>query len=208
MARFHAFHKGEALGEFSVRMPGQHNVLNTLAAIAVADELEVPLDVMKTALANFDGVARRFTIVGEADGVTLVDDYGHHPAEVQATLAAARHAFSKRVIVAFQPHRYTRTELLFEDFARAFNEADFVFVSDIYAAGETPISGVSAEKLAESMRRHGHRRAEYVADRGRLVERLIEVAKPGDAVIALGAGDINKVLKPVMSALAERGKGS
>src|SRR6478735_1723755 len=121
---FVAYRRGEPLGEFSVRMPGQHNVLNTLAAIAVADELEVPLDVMKEALATFHGVARRFSIVDVAEGVTLVDDYGHHPAEIEATLDAARNAYSQRIVVAFQPHRYTRTQHLFEDFTRAFNQAD------------------------------------------------------------------------------------
>jgi UDP-N-acetylmuramate--alanine ligase len=142
---FLAFRRGDSLGEFSVRMPGQHNVLNTLAAIAVADELEVPLDVLKDALATFHGVARRFSIVSEPEGVTLVDDYGHHPAEIEATLDAARNAYSQRIVVAFQPHRYTRTQHLFEDFTRAFNQADVLFVTDIYAAGEAPIPGISGD---------------------------------------------------------------
>ena len=129
-------------------MPGQHNVLNTLAVIAVADELEVPLDVVKDALSTFHGVARRFTVVDEVDGVALVDDYGHHPAEVEATLNAARRAYDGRIVVAFQPHRYTRTENLFDEFTRAFNNADQLFLTDIYAAGEKPIPGITSEHLA------------------------------------------------------------
>ena len=162
---FVAYRRGEPLGEFTVRMPGQHNVLNTLSAIAVADELEVPLDVMKESLATFHGVARRFSIVDEVGGVTLVDDYGHHPAEIEATLAAARNAFDKRILVAFQPHRYTRTESLWEDFTRSFNKADVVLLCDIYAAGENPIPGISSALLAKAIADHGHGAVRYVPDR-------------------------------------------
>lgn len=201
---FLAFRRGEALGEFTVRMPGQHNVLNTLAAIAVADELEVPFDVVKDALATFHGVARRFTIVAEVAGVTLVDDYGHHPAEVEATLKAARNAFSQRILVAFQPHRYSRTAQLFDDFTRAFNEADVLFVSDIYPAGEAPIAGISGASLAAGIAAHGHNDVRYSADRHALAAELSRVARPGDVLIALGAGDINKILEPIAQALAAR----
>jgi UDP-N-acetylmuramate--alanine ligase len=201
---FLAFRRGDPLGEFSVRMPGQHNVLNTLAAIAVADELEVPLDVMKEALATFHGVARRFSIVAEAEGVTLVDDYGHHPAEIEATLDAARNAYTQRILVAFQPHRYTRTQHLFEDFTRAFNQADVLFVTDIYAAGEAPIPGISGETLAEGIAQHGHHAVRYVADKALLAGELSRAARPGDVVIALGAGDINKILPMVASEISAR----
>lgn len=194
---FDAFRRGESLGHFSVRMPGQHNVLNTLAAIAVADELEVPLDVLKEALATFHGVARRFTVVDVAEGVTLVDDYGHHPAEVRATLAAARRAYNGKVLVAFQPHRYTRTQHLFDDFARAFNDADSVFLTDIYAAGERPIEGISSKSLTDGIKSHGHHSASYVSDKEELAQKLAAVARPGDVVIALGAGDINRILGTV-----------
>ena len=202
---FMAYRKGTPLGEFSVRMPGHHNVLNCLAAIAVADELEVPFDVMKDSLATFHGVARRFSIVAEVGGVALVDDYGHHPAEVRATLAAARRAYEGRVLVAFQPHRYTRTQLCFDDFSRAFNEADVLFLTDIYAAGEAPIPGVSAETLATSITEHGHHRVEYVGDKHEAARRLAKEAKPGDVVIALGAGDINKILDDVGRELSRGG---
>ena len=203
-SRFLAFRRGEALGEFALRMPGQHNVLNCLATIAIGDELEVPIDVMKEALATFDGVARRFSVVGVADGVTLVDDYGHHPAEVRATLDAARRAFDKRVLVAFQPHRYSRTQLLFEEFSRAFNKADRVLIADIYPAGERPIEGISSKALAQSIAEHGHHAVEHVSDRAELARKLAEHARPGDVVISLGAGDINKILEDVRVALVAR----
>jgi len=201
---FTAYRRGEPLGEFSVRMPGQHNVLNCLAAVAIADELEVPLDVIKDALATFHGVARRFSIVGEANGVTLIDDYGHHPAEIVATLDAARRVFQRRVLVAFQPHRYTRTQLLFDEFTRAFNEADELWIADIYPAGETPIEGVDASRLAEAIARHGHHAVRYLSDRAELAAALARSAEPGDAVIALGAGDINKVLNDAKAAILAR----
>jgi UDP-N-acetylmuramate--alanine ligase len=201
---FVAYRRGEPLGEFSVRMPGQHNVLNCLAVIAVADELEVPLDVMKQALRTFSGVARRFTVVAEVDGVALVDDYGHHPAEIMATLEAARNAYDRRVLVAFQPHRYTRTQHLFDDFSRAFNRADAVFVTDIYPAGEKPIAGVTSQALARSIAEHGHHAVRYAPDRAELAQKLCELAQPGDVVIALGAGDINRLLGDVSSGLAAR----
>jgi UDP-N-acetylmuramate--alanine ligase len=205
---FLAFHRDQPLGEFSVRMPGQHNVLNTLAAIAVADELEVPLDVVKEALATFHGVARRFSVVDEVDGVALVDDYGHHPAEVEATLNAARRAYEGRILVAFQPHRYTRTQSLFEDFTRAFNNADHLFVTDIYAAGEQPIPGIHSRRLAEAIAEHGHHHVKYSADRTQMAEELSRLARPGDVIIALGAGDINKSLSGVARALRARASGS
>jgi UDP-N-acetylmuramate--alanine ligase len=199
---FVGYKNGRALGEFVVQMPGQHNVLNCLAAIAIADELEVPLDVMKDALAGFRGVARRFTIVAEVNGVSLIDDYGHHPAEVLATLAAARKAFDGRVIVAFQPHRHTRTHHLFDDFTRAFNDCDRLMLLDIYAAGEAPIEGVSSARLAEAIRKHGHHAVSYEPDRAKIATLLAAEARPGDCVIALGAGDVNRLLKDVQALLA------
>jgi UDP-N-acetylmuramate--alanine ligase len=194
---FDAFRRGESLGRFVVRMPGQHNVQNTLAAIAVADELALPLDVMKSSLATFHGVARRFSVVAEPRKVALVDDYGHHPAEIRATLSAARRAYRGRVLVAFQPHRYTRTHALFDDFACAFNDADLVLVTDVYAAGEEKIPGAEGAPLAEAMRAHGHHNARFVADKGEIATTLAREARPGDVVIALGAGTINSILPDV-----------
>ncbi|HET7538988.1 MAG TPA: UDP-N-acetylmuramate--L-alanine ligase [Polyangiaceae bacterium] len=203
---FVAFNRDKSLGEFSVRMPGQHNVLNTLAVIAVADELEVPLDVVKDALSTFHGVARRFTVVDEVDGVALVDDYGHHPAEVEATLNAARRAYEGRILVAFQPHRYSRTQNLFDEFTRAFNNADLLFLTDIYAAGEKPIPGISSQHLADAIAQHGHHHVKYAPDRAAMSAELARAARPGDVVIALGAGDINKILSVVGSGLRARGR--
>jgi len=205
---FDAYRRGESLGRFSVRMPGQHNVQNTLAAIAVADELALPLDVMKSSLATFHGVARRFSVVSEPNSIALVDDYGHHPAEIRATLSAARRAYSGRVLVAFQPHRYTRTEALFDDFACAFNDADVVLVTDVYPAGEARIPGAEGEPLARAMRAHGHHQAQYVAERSELARLLAAEARPGDVVIAQGAGNINAVLADVERRIRESSGGA
>ena len=207
---FNAYRRGEPLGGFTVRMPGAHNVLNCLATIAVADELEVPLDVTKQALSTFGGVARRFTVIGQSGGVTLVDDYGHHPAEVKATIEAAQRAFpgeNHRIVVAFQPHRHTRTRDLFDDFTRAFNQADVLLVTDIYAAGEAPIPGTSAEKLVQAIREHGHHDASYIADKLDLPEALERIVRPGDVVIALGAGDINAAVRTLKARLDARNGG-
>lgn len=204
---FNAYRRGEPLGGYSINMPGQHNVLNALASIAAADELAVPHDVTKQALATFDGVGRRFTLVGEIAGVTLVDDYGHHPAEIRATIEAARNAFpteQHRIVVAFQPHRYSRTEHLFEEFTGAFNQADLLFVTDIYAAGERPIEGVTSKKLVDAIRTHGHKGARHVPDKADVPARVHEKLRAGDVVIALGAGDINRSLERLAELLRER----
>lgn len=193
--RFSAFRKGEALGEFTLRMPGIHNVLNALAAIAVGDELAVPIDVLRESLAHFNGVARRFTVTHVVKGVSLVDDYGHHPAEIRATLAAARRAYSGRVVGVFQPHRYTRTQLLFDEFTRAFNDCDELLVLPVYPAGEKPIEGVSADRLAEAISNHGHHHVRFCPNLESAAEAIAGHTQPGDVVLALGAGDVNKVLR-------------
>jgi UDP-N-acetylmuramate--alanine ligase len=208
---FDAFRRNEPLGRFVIHMPGAHNVLNALAVIAVADELEVPLDVTREAIAGFHGVQRRFTVLGQPryakngqDGdVLIVDDYGHHPAEIEATLDAAQRGFDRRVVVAFQPHRYTRTKLLFDDFTRAFNKADVVFVTDVYPAGEKPMEGASGEELAEAIRAHGHHAVTFVPDKKRVASALADVVEPGDLVIALGAGDINASARELLAILTQ-----
>ncbi len=208
--RFNAYRRGEPLGGFRLAMPGAHNVLNCLAAIAVADELAVPRDVTKDALATFHGVARRFSVVGEIDGIILVDDYGHHPAEIDAALDAARRAFpieTHRIIAIFQPHRYSRTRDLFDEFARAFNQTDILFVTDIYAAGEQPLEGVSAARLARAITDYGHQGVELALDKDDIPDRLEPMLREGDVVITLGAGDVNRVLSELRQRLTARGAG-
>ncbi|HVI74404.1 MAG TPA: UDP-N-acetylmuramate--L-alanine ligase [Anaeromyxobacteraceae bacterium] len=189
---FDAFRREEPLGRFEVGMVGRHNALNALAVVALGDEMGVATDVTRGALASFNGVQRRFTVRGEAGGVTVVDDYGHHPAEVKAVLRGAREAFGRRVVCVFQPHRYSRTRDLLADFTTAFNDADVVLLSDIYAAGEEPIAGVSGERLAAAIRDHGHRDVTYV-ERAHLAAAARERLRPGDLVITLGAGDVTTV---------------
>jgi UDP-N-acetylmuramate--alanine ligase len=206
---FEAFRRNDPLGTFVVHMPGAHNVLNALAVIAVADELEVPLDVTREAIAGFHGVQRRFTVLGQppyaksgVDGdVMIVDDYGHHPAEIEATLDAAQSGFDRRVVVAFQPHRYTRTKLLFDEFTRAFNKADVLLVTDVYPAGEKPIEGATGEELADAIRAHGHRAVSFVRDKKQVASALADIVEPGDLVIALGAGDINASARELLAML-------
>ncbi|BDG10304.1 UDP-N-acetylmuramate--L-alanine ligase [Anaeromyxobacter paludicola] len=187
---FDAFRRGEPLGRFQVGMVGRHNALNALAVIALADEMGIPTEVTRAALANFNGVQRRFTVRGEAGGVTVVDDYGHHPAEVKATLKGARESFGRRVVCVFQPHRYTRTRDLLDEFVTAFNDADVLVLSEIYAAGEEPLPGVSGEHLAEAIRAYGHKDVTFVPERARLAEAARAKVRPGDLVITLGAGDV------------------
>jgi UDP-N-acetylmuramate--alanine ligase len=208
--RFDAHRRGVSMGEFVVRMPGEHNVLNALAVIAVADELEVPLNVTRDAIASFHGVQRRFTVVGQpafkGKDVMVIDDYGHHPAEIEATLDAAQRGFDRRVVVAFQPHRYTRTQSLFDEFLRAFNKADVLLVTEVYPAGEKPIPGATGQALAEGIRAHGHHAVHYVADKKKVTDALLHVVEPGDIVIALGAGDINASARELVAALERRAK--
>jgi UDP-N-acetylmuramate--alanine ligase len=173
-------------------MPGRHNVQNALAAIGVALELGIADEVVANGFARFDGVKRRFTRVGEVDGVTIIDDYGHHPVEIKAVLAAAREGAQGRVIAAVQPHRFTRLRDLLEDFKGAFNDADVVYVTPVYAAGEEPIDGIDAAALVEGLKERGHRAVGTVDGPEDLARQLRDVAAPGDMVICLGAGDITK----------------
>jgi UDP-N-acetylmuramate--alanine ligase len=184
-------------------MPGRHNVQNALAAIGVALDLGIPDATIQKGFAQFTGVKRRFTKVGEADGVTIIDDYGHHPVEIRAVLSAARESAEGRVIAVMQPHRYSRLGNLMEDFAQAFNDADMVYVTPVYAAGEAPVEGVSAEDLVEGIKRRGHRSAAVVADAASLAVALAEVVQPGDMVVCLGAGDITKWAAGLAGAIEE-----
>jgi UDP-N-acetylmuramate--alanine ligase len=191
-SRFEVFQRGTSLGECTLQVPGRHNVLNALAAVAVALDLEIPFLTVQKALAGFAGVQRRFQVIGQAGNVTVVDDYGHHPVEIRATLAAAKAGFDRRVVVVWQPHRYTRTLHLYQEFLTSFNQADALVVMDIYGAGEAPIEGVSAADLAEAIRAHGHRDVTYLGrDRARVIDHVIDISRPGDLVITLGAGDVS-----------------
>jgi UDP-N-acetylmuramate--alanine ligase len=189
-SEFRLRYRGADLGRFHLRIPGRHNVLNAMAAITVAMELEVKPDVIREALATFNGVDRRFQVRGKERGITVVDDYGHHPTEIRATLDSARVCGFRRIHVLFQPHRYTRTFHLMDEFAGAFNQADSVFVMDIYAASEKPIEGVTAESLVDRIRQFGHRGVEYVGTIDGGVEALLPVAADGDLVLTLGAGNV------------------
>ncbi len=190
--RFDAFRRTDPLGRFEIQMVGRHNALNALAVVALGDEMGIPPDAIRAALASFGGVQRRFTVRGEAAGVTVVDDYGHHPAEVKATLLGAREAFHRRVVCLFQPHRYTRTRDLMPEFATAFNDADVLLLTDIYAAGEEPIPGATAAALADMIRACGHRDVTLVA-RAELARVARARVRPGDIVLTLGAGDVTQV---------------
>jgi UDP-N-acetylmuramate--alanine ligase len=189
-SRFRLRFRGRDLGAFELRVPGRHNVWNAMAAVAVGLELKIGTDTIRTALAEFGGVERRFQARGVVDGVTVVDDYGHHPTELRATLAAARDCGYRRVLAVFQPHRYTRTALLLDDFGPCFADADEVFVLDIYGAGETPIEGVSARTLVERMRAVTGREFEYQPDTEELLHALADRVLPGDVVLTLGAGNV------------------
>jgi UDP-N-acetylmuramate--alanine ligase len=188
---FVAHYKGYRMGEVSFGMPGAHNVLNALACIAVAMELDVSFARIQEGFAQFGGVGRRFQIKGEVREIMVVDDYGHHPAEIRATLAAAKNGWpERRLVVAFQPHRYSRTKELFDDFVTAFYDADILVVTDIYAASEKPIEGVTAEALANAIRRHGQKDVTFIADREEISDHLAGIVQSGDIVLTLGAGNI------------------
>jgi len=191
------------MGRFHLRIPGRHNVLNAMAAVAVAMELEVKPDVIRDALATFSGVDRRFQVKGVERGITVVDDYGHHPTEIQATLEGAHECGFRRIHVLFQPHRFTRTFHLMDEFARAFNQADSLFIMDIYAASEKPIEGVTAESLAERIRQFGHRGVEYVGTMDRGIEALLAAAKEGDLILTLGAGSITQAGDRILERLRQ-----
>ncbi|MFN2454201.1 MAG: UDP-N-acetylmuramate--L-alanine ligase [Pyrinomonadaceae bacterium] len=188
---FTVWRGSDVLGEVSLRVPGLHNVYNSLAAIAVAFELEVPFAQIADALKDFTNADRRFQFKGEAAGVMVVDDYGHHPTEIKATLAAAKiGSAGRRIVVLFQPHRYTRTQDQMEEFARSFNNADALFVTDIYAASEDPIAGVTSEALTDAIKLYGHKNAHYIGALDTAAEVLTEQVSAGDLVITLGAGPV------------------
>lgn len=204
LSRFRVNYRGQGLGDFELRVPGTHNVSNATAAIAVGIGLDIPVEKIRQGLAGFNGVDRRFQLVGNADGVTVVDDYGHHPTEIRATLAAARQCGFGKIHVIFQPHRYSRTQLLLDDFATAFRDADSVLVLDIYAASEAPVPGITGEMLANRITEVGGQEALYVKSFGEAAELAAHSAKPGDMILTLGAGSIWHLGPQIVDALESR----
>jgi UDP-N-acetylmuramate--alanine ligase len=206
-SRYEAVLHGRRLGEVALRVPGRHSIQNSLATIAVGLDLEIPFETIARHLGEFEGADRRFQVRGTAAGITVVDDYGHHPTEIRATLEAARGGWPGRIVVAFQPHRFSRVAALRDEFARSFDHADILLVTDIYPAGEEPIPGVDADDLARAIAAHGHRdvtRVRRIADvPGALRPRLLE----GDLVITLGAGDVTEVPDALLAQIRDRAAG-
>ncbi len=198
----------EVLGEINLPVPGKHNVYNALAATAVSLELDVPFEKIVAAFGRFKNANRRFQFKGEARGVTVVDDYGHHPTEIVATLSAAKDGSGgRRTVVVFQPHRFTRTEELMDEFALAFNNADVLYVLDIYAASEQPIAGITAEILTENIKQYGHKNVNYIGDIETAAERVVENLQENDLVITLGAGSITGLSDEILEVLKTSGFG-
>jgi len=204
---YRAFHRGQELGKVTLPIPGRHNALNSLAAVAVGHELEIPFSAICRGLQEMTGVQRRFQIKGEVNGITVIDDYGHHPTEIKAVLKTMASSFpGRRRFVLFQPHRYTRTQALFEDFTTAFYQSDVLIVTEIYAASEPVIPGVHAEKLTTAIQKHGHGNVRYIPDHLALVPSLVEEVREGDVVLTLGAGNIWQTGEALLEKLKERKK--
>ncbi len=196
--------RNDDLGVFRLNVPGIHNVLNATAAIGVGLEMEVPVEKIREGLAAFSGVDRRFTVRGIENGVTVVDDYGHHPTEIKATLAAAKLSHYNRIHVLFQPHRYSRTKFLLDEFGTAFHQADDLYLLDIYSASEPALAGVSANALLERIRSFGHRSAHYVKSLDEGIAAIAKSAEPGDLIITLGAGNVSQAAEKILEQLKTR----
>jgi UDP-N-acetylmuramate--alanine ligase len=194
---------GEKLGSITLPLPGRHNVANAVGVCALALELGIDIEIARTALERFEGVGRRFERRGEEGGVLVIDDYGHHPTEIKATVETARRIFERRIVAVFQPHRYTRTRDLHENFDRCFLDADVVFITDIYGAGETPMPGVTGDLVYRAALRGGARKVVYIPDRRDLLDALVSSAEEGDVVLTLGAGDIWKTGDELLERIRE-----
>jgi len=203
---FELVHRDERIGRLTVHMPGIHNVCNVLATVATAFELDVDFKTIQEALSEFSGIQRRFQRKAEIEDILVFDDYGHHPTEIKATLRAAKRGWRRRVVALFQPHRYTRTKALFDEFLTAFYEADVLVITDIYPAGEEEIEGVHARNLFEGIREHGHRDVHYISDKNKILQHLLRIIMPGDLVITLGAGDIYRVGEDLIGELGRKFK--
>jgi UDP-N-acetylmuramate--alanine ligase len=205
LSNFSVRYHDHDLGEFTLHVPGVHNVLNATAAIAVGVGLDIPVDAIRAALDQFRGVDRRFQLRGTAAGVSVIDDYGHHPTEIRATLAAARQCGFRKIHVIFQPHRYTRTRDLMEEFTTAFVDADSLFLLDIYAASEKPIEGITGEILAQRIREKSGKPVEYVRSVADAIGAATKAAQAGDMILTLGAGSISQ-LGPMILEKLNRGE--
>jgi UDP-N-acetylmuramate--alanine ligase len=198
---FTALHHGKRMGKVRLRLPGRHSATNALAAIAVAHDLEIPFAQASEALGQFTGIHRRFEVKGEPRGILVIDDYGHHPTEVRATIGAIRDSWKRPLTVIFQPHRFTRTRDLFEEFLTAFEGADRLVLTDVYSAGEDPIAGMTGEALYQAIKRKGHLDVKFIADKNDIVGQIAGELKPGDITLTLGAGDIYKVGEALVETL-------
>jgi len=195
---------GKSIGKISIKLPGTHNVANSLAAVAVGLELDVSFKNIAKALRDFPGIHHRFEILGNVKDIIVVDDYGHHPTEIKATLKAARDTYNRRIIAVFQPHRYSRVSEIAEEFARCFYQADVLIMTEIYSAMEDPIEGVTGEMVANKTRDYGHKDVVYIPNKDDIPDHVMEIAQPGDLIITLGAGDIWKVGKEIVKRLSEK----
>ncbi len=198
------YERGILLGTVKLRVPGLFNVYNSLAAVAVAREMDIPFPVIKEGLKDFAGVHRRLELRGSENGITVIDDYGHHPTEIKATLAAARQIWKNRIIMVFQPHRFTRTKALFEEFLTAFLDADILIITDIYAASEEPIPGVTAENLCQGIREAGMNDVRHISNFDDIADYLFEIVQPSDVILTQGAGSVWKIGDAVLKRLGEK----
>lgn len=203
MSEFEILNSSKSLGKMKLRVPGLHNIYNSLAATAVGLDLDIDFSVIREALEGFSGVQRRFQIKGEVNNIIVVDDYGHHPTEIKATLSAAKSGWNRRTIVVFQPHRYTRTYYLLKEFSTCFYQADILIITDIYPAGEKPIEGIKALDIVEGVKKHGHKNVIYVHDKSEIPAHVMKIKKHGDMVITLGAGDIGTLSEKILDAIRE-----
>jgi len=202
---FQVFYQGDHLGEFVLRIPGVHNIQNALAAIAVGRELGLEVINIQKGIEQFRGVERRFQIQGESEGIIVVDDYGHHPTEIKVTLNAMKQVWpDRRLVVIFQPHRFSRTQILFKDFLTAFYQVDHLVLTDIYPAGEKPIEGINAQALFQGIKDHGHKSVVFCSDTEEAILHLMKELKPSDVVLTLGAGDVWKVGSELLQRLERR----
>ena len=200
-SRYKVQFRGEVLGEVNLKMPGRHNISNSLAAIGVGLELDISFNSIRTSLESFQGIHRRFEIVGETQDVIIVDDYAHNPAKLRAVFSAVRESYNRRIVAVFQPHRYQRVRHLAEEFSKSFYNTDVLIVTSIFGAGEAPIEGVTGENLANAIKARGHKHVVYLPNMDRIVDELVPELRPNDIVITVGAGDISKVGRDLLKRL-------